>query len=381
MPATSSAARWEALWGGVRRYRGLVVGLASGVEGAEVVFRLGDSGHAFAGVRLWQELGLPAEVLEFKPVDFGWELRLPRPSVWRMEYLFDIADLGMRTDPTNPRVVGGAFGDHSWLPMPGYVEPAWIAVPPIASTLAPLTIDSPVGPVDVHIWAPEGIAPTFELPLLLAHDGPEFAAYAGLTHYAGAMITDGNLPPFRLALVHPTSRNLWYAANPQYAEALTQYVVPAVQRQYASRRPVMMGASLGALAALHAEWQYPGTFAGLFLQSGSFFTPETDPQESRFEYFAQVSGFVAEMLTATTAPSTPLVGMTAGTTEENVHNNRVLAARLAELGLSVTLNETPDMHNFTAWRDVLDPELTELLRQTWGGADGTSAGRVGGAGA
>jgi hypothetical protein len=31
-----------------------------------------------------------------------------------MEYLFDIADLGMRTDPTNPRVVGGAFGDHSY---------------------------------------------------------------------------------------------------------------------------------------------------------------------------------------------------------------------------------------------------------------------------
>jgi enterochelin esterase family protein len=356
-------------------------GVVSAVEGAEVVFRLSDPPHAFTGVRLWQELGLPAELLEFKPVGYGWELRLPRPSVRRMEYLFDIADLGMRTDPTNPRIVGGAFGDHSWLPLPGYVEPSWIAAPSIASTLTPLTVESPVGPVEVHLWAPEGIAPAFELPLLLSHDGPEFAAYAGLTHYAGAMVDTGGLPPFRLALIRPTHRNLWYAANPQYAEALTQYVLPAVQAQYTSRRPVMMGASLGALAALHAEWLHPGTFAGLFLQSGSFFTPETDPQESRFEFYAEVTAFVERVLTATTAPSTPPVGMTAGTTEENVHNNRVMAARLAELGLEVAFDETPDMHNFTAWRDVLHPELTDLLRQTWGGADGTGTGRVGGAGA
>ncbi|MET9269315.1 alpha/beta hydrolase-fold protein [Kribbella sp. NPDC003557] len=356
-------------------------GVVSAVEGAEVVFRLGDAAHAFTGVRLWQELGLPAELLEFKPVEDGWELRLPRPSVHRMEYLFDIADLGMRTDPTNPRVVGGAFGEHSWLPLPGYVEPAWIAVPPLPSTLTPLTVDSPVGPVDVQVWAPDGIAPAFELPLLLSHDGPEFATYAGLTHYAGAMVASGALPPFRLALLRPTSRNLWYAANPRYADALTQHVVPAVRAQYASRRPVMMGASLGALAALHADWHFPNTFSALFLQSGSFFTPQTDPQESKFEFYAEVTGFVEQVLTATTAPGTPRIGMTAGTTEENVHNNRVLAARLAELGLDVRLDETPDMHNFTAWRDVLDPDLTELLRQTWGGADGTGTGRTGGAGA
>ena len=211
--------------------------------------------------------------------------------------------------------------------------------------------------------------------------GPEFAAYAGLTHYAGAMVASGRLAPFRLVLIHPTARNLWYAANPQYAEALTQHVLPAVQAQYRSRKPVMMGASLGALAALHAEWHYPGTFDGLFLQSGSFFTPETDPQESKFEFYALVTGFVKQVLTATTAPSTPLVGMTAGTTEENVHNNRVMAAKLADLGFTVAFGETPDMHNFTAWRDVLDPDLTDLLRQTWGGADGTGTGRVGGAGA
>jgi len=339
--------------------------VVSAVEGAEVVFRLGDPEHAYDGVRLWQELGLAAELLEFKPVDFGWELRLARPSVHRMEYLFDIADLGMQTDPTNPRVVGGAFGEHSWLPLPGYVEPAWIDVEPAPSTLTPLVVDTPVGAIDVQVWAPEGITPAFELPLLLSHDGPEFAMYAGLTHYAGAMVATAELPPFRLALLRPTTRNLWYAANPQYAEALTQLVLPALTTQYKSRQPVLMGASLGALAALYAEWNHPGTFDGLFLQSGSFFTPETDPQESGFEFYAEVTAFVREVLAATAVPSTPAVAMTAGATEENVHNNRVMAAHLAELGLAVEFDETPDMHNFTAWRDVLDPDLTGLLNRIW----------------
>ena len=340
--------------------------VVSAVEGAEVVFRLGDPEHALTGVRLWEELGLAAELLEFKPVDFGWELRLPRPSVHRMEYMFDLAGTGLRTDPTNPRVVGGAFGEHSWLPLPGYVEPTWIQVEPIASTLTPLTVEpTPVGPVDVQVWAPDGIAPGFELPLLLAHDGPEFASYAGLTHYVGAMVSEGRLPPLRLALIRPGSRNLWYAANPQYGIALTEHVLPAIGAQYRSRLPVLMGASLGALAALYAEWNHPGTFAGLFLQSGSFFTPETDPQESGFEFYAEVTGFVNQVLTATAAPSTPPVGLTAGTPEENVHNNRVMAAQLTSLGLDVAFDETPDMHNFTAWRDVLDPCLTDLLNRVW----------------
>lgn len=337
----------------------------SAVEGAEVVFRLGDAEHALTGVRLWQELGIPAEHLGFKPVEYGWELRLPRPSVHRMEYLFDVADQGMTVDPTNPRVVGGAFGEHSWLPLPGYTEPAWISVPPIDASLMPLTVDSPVGPVDVQVWAPDGILPSYELPLLLSHDGPEFASYAGLTHYVGAMVARGTLPPLRLALVRPTARNLWYAANPSYATALTQYVVPGVIDAFKSCKPVMMGASLGALSALHAEWNHPGTFDGLFLQSGSFFTQETDPQESGFEFYAEVTSFVSSVLAADVVPFSGQVAMTAGKPEENVHNNRVMAGKLDALGLTVDFQETPDMHNFTAWRDVLDPCLTGLLRRVW----------------
>lgn len=338
----------------------------SAVEGAEVVFRLADAEHALESLRLWQELGIPGDQLDFKPVEYGWELRLARPSAHRMEYMFELPSGEMITDPTNPRVVGGAFGEHSWLPMPGYAEPTWLAVEAIPGSVQPLTVeDTPVGPVEVQMWTPDGIAPGFELPLLVSHDGSEFASYAGLTQYVGAMIADGTLPAFRLALVRPGQRNLWYAANPDYATALTEHVLGALTVTYNSRSPVLMGASLGALAALYAEWHHPGTFAGLFLQSGSFFSLETDPQESGFEYFAEVTGFVGTVLDVAEPPSRPLVGMTSGTPEENVHNNRVMAARLTELGLDVTFVETPDMHNFTAWRDTFDPALTSLLQRCW----------------
>lgn len=347
----------------------------SAVDGLEVVFRLGDPGHELAGVRLEKDRGLAGDV-EFTQVERGWQLCIPRPAVHRMEYRFELrlAD-GSTTsapDPANPRVAGGPFGDKSWLPMPGYAEPDWAGAAPAPGVVVPLEVaETAVGRVDVQVWAPEGAADGDALPLLMAHDGPEFATYAGLTHWAGAMVAQGKLPPFRLALLAPGERDVRYGANPDYGKALTGQVLPAVTAAYAcAPGPVLAGASLGALAALHAEWSHPGTFAGLFLQSGSFFTPATDPQESGFARFGEVTSFVGTVLSATRPPSRPVVAMTCGTCEENAHNNRVLAARLHVLGLDVRYDEGRDMHTFTGWRDVLDPGLTGLLRRVWRTGDG-----------
>ncbi len=342
----------------------------SRVDGAELVFRLADPDRSLKAVRLWQDFGVPGDLLDFLPVDGGWELRLARPSTQRVEYRFEVTDgegTSETLDPTNPLVVGSAFGDRSWLALPGYAPPGWTATEPAAATLTELAVaDTPVGTVDVTIWSPADADPSEPLPLLLCHDGPEFATLGGLTHYAGAMVATGALPRFRVALLRPTDRNPWYAANPDYAAALVDHVLPRVRYTVASAVPtVLMGASLGALAALHAEWTRPGTFAGLFLQSGSFFQHATDPQESDFAFFGPVTDFVGTVLGAQSPSSLPGVAMTCGATEENVHNNRVMAARLSGLGIDVELVEAPDVHSFTSWRDVLDPHLTRLLAGLW----------------
>ena len=85
---------------------------------------------------------------------------------------------------------------------------------------------------------------------------------------------------------------------------------------------MLMGQSLGALAALHAVWTDPGVFAGLFLQSGSYFTADLDPQESGFEFWPEVTGFVASVRAAEqAAPDAPVTTLTCGTAEENHANN------------------------------------------------------------
>jgi enterochelin esterase-like enzyme len=130
--------------------------------------------------------------------------------------------------------------------------------------------------------------------------------------------------------------------------------------------PVGLGASLGALALAYAAATNPGTFGGLFCQSGSFFLPRFDAHEKRFRYFDQVVAAV-EMLYAEPSPLTGLeIGITAGLGEENLENNRALAAHLREEGIAVTYAEGRDGHSYTAWRDLLDPSLGEVLSRVWG---------------
>ena len=347
----------------------------SGAVGDEIVFRFADAGHELSGLRLEKDRVLPGAG-EFAEVEGGWELRIPRPPLRRLEYKFVLPDDSTITDPTNPLIVGAPFGDKSWLALDGYAVPSWTGESPVESVTVPLPVTgTPVGDVDVAVWTPVDAAPDESLPLLVAHDGPELAKLAMLTHRAGVMVARGPQPRLRVALVRPGARNDWYAASALYATALVRHVLPAIGKAFSTEpAPVLMGASLGGLSALHAEWTHPGTFAGLFLQSSSFFTAKLDPQESGFSHFAQVTGFVAGVLDSAECSSRPLIAMTCGTEEENLHNNRKMAAHLITLGLDVRYAETPDMHNFTAWRDVLDPGLTTLLKRTWGQRDGTRTG-------
>ena len=335
---------------------------------AAIAFRLPDADGAATSVRLWCDLDLGDTA--FAPVAGGWALDLPvggadDVAIDRIEYLFDV-DGTLGLDPGNPLWVPGAFGDHSWLPLAGYSAPAWLDVEPAAGQRVTATVtDTPVGTVDLEVWAPADAGDHEVLPLLISHDGPEMDAYGDLTRYVGAAVTAGRLPRMRVALLAPGARNERYAANPAYAAALVDHVVPFLAKACPSPvAPVLMGQSLGALAALHAAWTSPGVFSGLFLQSGSFFTPDLDPQESGFEYWAEVTGFVATVLAAeVAAPGVPAIAIGCGTAEENCANNRLLADHLRRTGADVTWSEVRDGHTWTCWRDLLDPALTDLIRK------------------
>ena len=255
--------------------------------------------------------------------------------------------------------------EKSVLLMPEY-EPAWLDVAPVEGRSQDFAVRGQGLGAHVHgrIWSPDDSPDP--MPLLVAHDGPEYDKLAQLTRYSGAMIAAGTLPPHRVALLAPGARDEWYSASALYSRALYVDVVPGLRQAVAVEgAPVGMGASLGALAMLVTQRRAPGTFGALFLQSGSFFMPRFDSQESGFPRYARIVRVVRRILRSRAHPDPVPVLLTCGTAEENVFDNRVMARALAEQGYEARLDEVPDMHNYTGWRDAFDPHLTRLLARIW----------------
>ncbi len=338
---------------------------------ATMTFRVADPGQLLAGVRLLQEVRIPAELLEFRPAGHGtagrWELTLDRPPVSRMEYLLELrypdGTTGAIVDPANPRQVAGAFGPKSVLEFPGYSPPAWLAAPAVRASSTTFEVPALDDVLSVRVWAPAGIRDSERLPLLVAHDGPEYDSLASLTRYLGAGVRGQWLPRLRAALLSPGPRNDWYSASARYARVLRHAVLPALSSRFAIGHRVGMGTSLGGLAMLHAHCRYPDAFDALFLQSGSFFVPSLDSHERRFPYYRRIIGFTADVLGGGLPARTVPVALTCGAIEENADNNRLMAATLRAHDYPATLDEGADVHNYTAWRDAFEPGLTGLLQK------------------
>jgi len=318
-------------------------------------FRVADPDRRYVAVRLSSDLPLDGR---FRRDGDDWVLAIEPAGVARLEYQLEVEHADGTTewllDPENPNRAPGAFGEKSVMLAPDYAPPAWLEADAVEGETTELALRARgLGTeMQVRVWDGGGG------PLLIAHDGPEYDALAGLTQYCGAMIAAGELPPHRVALLAPGPRDEWYSGSARYARALADDVLPALNPV----DPVGMGASLGALAMLHAHVRTP--FAGLFLQSGSFFVLRHDAHEHRHPRFRRIIRVTRELQRDAGIPE-PVV-MTCGIAEENLANNRLMAQALSGQEFPVALHEVPDMHNYTGWRDALHPHLTRLLAEVWG---------------
>jgi enterochelin esterase-like enzyme len=334
-----------------------------------LTLRVADPERRYAAVRLCSDLPLSDAERSFVRDGDAWVLELDPRQIERLEYHVEVTDRDGATqtgpDPANELRAPGAFGEKSVLLLPGYEPPEWLEAPTVDGRYHEFGVRGRGLGANVtgRIWSPDTDEP---LPLLVAHDGPEYDKLASLTRYSAAMIAAGTLPPHRVALLSPGPRDEWYSASALYSRALYVDVIPALRVAVAvAGDPVGMGASLGALAMLVTQRRAPGTFRGLFLQSGSFFMPRFDSQESGFVRYARIVRVVRRILRAREHPRPVSVQLTCGTAEENVFNNRVMARALAEQGYDARLDEVTDLHNYTAWRDAFDPHLTRLLEKAW----------------
>jgi enterochelin esterase family protein len=331
--------------------------------------RLEDPDGRFRAVRLVTDLYKrdPPQAFSRLGRTGAWELRLPLPAVDRFEYLLQVVDadgeLSLILDPAAP-TASGPFGAKSVFELPAYEPPAWVGADVPAGTVEPLELASTRLRASVHglLWTPAGADDAASLPLLVAHDGPEYAEHSALLGYLAWAVETGEAPPHRAALLAPVKRNDHYAASPRYSAALVEDILPAL----GARGPVVgVGASLGALAFLHAHRSSPDAFAGLFLQSGSFFQAATDPWEEDFPRFGPITRFVGRVLNGRDHGRPIPVAITCGSAEENLANNRALRNALGRQGYEVELALVRDGHTWIGWRDSLQPHLGRLLGRAW----------------
>ena len=313
-------------------------------DGIVLRFRHADPGRTLAAVRVLSS-AFRAD-LRFRAEAGVWELRRERPPLWRLDYRLEL----IHRDGTRAETASRE------LRCPGYTEPDWLSLPPAPGAWRSLRL--PLG--DARVWSPR--VPTDRV--LVAHDGPDYQRCARLADYTAAVVGSGRVPAYHLVLLPIGDRERRFSADPGYARVLARETLPWVRARLGGRRVVGAGASLGALAMLHAQRAHPDAFAGLFLQSGSYFRPRYDSPEPGFRHWGRIVRFVREVRHARSGPAVP-VTMTCGAAEENLANNRDMADALRKQGYSVAFAENPDAHTWTGWRDTLHPHLTGLLRRVW----------------
>jgi enterochelin esterase family protein len=245
------------------------------------------------------------------------------------------------------------LGSKSVVEWPDYTAPRWLEGPFTPGSI--VADEIPCRPFDarlsVLLWSSALDDPNQPRPLLIVHDGAEYAEYSRLVALLDHATATGTLPPMRAALVAPVDRDNLYWASAHYARWFARRFLPWLG-EHVPTAPgramrVGMGASLGALAMLHIHRTHPGTLGALFLQSGSYF-------RRRF-----AEGFEGPIP----------VTMTCGIAEESDRNNRAVRDALARQGYGVGLASLRDAHNWIAWRDAFDPHLVGLLRSVWAGCE------------
>jgi enterochelin esterase family protein len=336
-------------------------------ESGDVVFTTDATGGI--PTRVWYHLRDFGDDPTFQRRGERWQAHVPAPPVDRIEYLIVRRDeSGMESltlDPAAPARATGVFGDHSLLELPGYCAPSW-AESDDWRAWRQRSVRWPTNRLGVEIagslMCPTGVDDREPVPLLVVHDGSEYARLADLLDYLGWLAEQQPETRCRVLLLEPVNRNQSYAANTAYTDTLVHIALPEVRRLAPTRTPlVALGASLGALALVHAEAMYPGTFGGILAQSGSFFVPRYDAHERRFAQFDRVVRATRALYEHPERLAGCMLRFTAGLGEENLDNNRALAERFAAAGVDATLTTGRDGHNFTAWRDLLHPALADLL--------------------
>jgi enterochelin esterase family protein len=339
------------------------------VEGREVTFLF----HGRADqVNLRHFIyGLPSEqpMRRVEEADLWW-VTIEVPERSRVEYKIERvlgAEREWLMDPLNPRTARDPYGANSVCHGNGYETPEWTAPDEEArpGTLERVVLQSAaLGREErVGLYLPARFRRSRRYPLLVVHDGHDYQRYAALQVVLDNLIHRLEIPPTIVALTRSPNRLQQYAADPRHERYLTEELVPFLERQYPliaePEARGLMGASFGAVAALHAAWTRPGFYGRLLLQSGSFAFSDIG-HHRRGPAFDPVARFVNALRENPGRPAEK-VFLCCGIYESLIYENRSMLPLLQSTGMDVRFVEARDGHNWENWRDRLREGLSWLF--------------------
>lgn len=324
-------------------------------------------------LRHWVQGTPPTLPFQRLPGTDLWFLVLEPPEDARIEYKLEITRGGgsrLLEDPLNPLRARDPFGANSVFHAHGYEPPDWTRPHPevLEGRLEERVIRSRFlpGRRRLTIYRPAEYRQTRRHPLLIVHDGRDHLRFADLRVVLDNLIHRREIPPLVATLIDPCERLEEYVGSDAHARFLLDELVPRLE----TRLPLMgapagrclAGASLGAVASLHAAASRPGFFGALLLQSGSF-TYSSNGGHGRGPVFDRVAAFV-DRFRSEPVRASHRVFLSCGAYEPLVDENRAMLPVLRNAGMQVRYVEARDGHNWQNWRDRLKEGLSWVLPDT-----------------
>ncbi|MBT8144519.1 MAG: enterochelin esterase [Gammaproteobacteria bacterium] len=324
-------------------------------------------------VRLRQWIyGLPADPPMYRlgTTDM-WYLENEVPDDSRFEYKFEVVINGEThwlTDPLNPFYATDPFGANSVCRAWGYERPDWSIPNPLSrrGTLEEFHIASKHfgEPRRVQVYLPARYRPRRRYPLLVVHDGDDFARFADYISVLDNLIHRLEVAPLIVAFPAPGDRTTEYAADDRHAGFVAEELLPEMMQRYPlddhPEARGLMGASFGAVASLHTAWRNPGLFGRLMLLSGSFAFSDIGPHP-RGPAFDPVVEFINAFREKPLLPAQRIY-LSCGVYESLIYENRSMLPLLRDTGARVSYAEARDGHNWENWRDRQRDGLSWLFR-------------------
>jgi len=263
-------------------------------------------------------------------------------------------------DPANAFTVGPVFGSTepaSILELPGALPQPWRTRRPAVARGTMQSFESGrEWPTAVHVYTPPGRAEP-PLPVLVLFDGQAWLP-ADIAATFDNLIADGAVPPFVAAAVA-------YPFGPVRVRGLTRpdiflrylcdELMPWLSRDFGAttdpRQTVLIGQSLGGVAAVNAALTEPHRFGNVISQSGAFWWPGgSDGELSGAGVIAAVASSPVRFWLEAGAFETALID-----------GNRDLHAALQQQGIDVSYREYAGGHDFACWRGGVADGLVALL--------------------